>query len=88
VCAWRAVISGRVQGVGFRESLRRRAETLAVAGWARNRPDGTVEAWAEGSPDGVDTLLRYARSGPPMAAVEDVAIEDATPAGLRSFEVR
>jgi acylphosphatase len=47
-----------------------------------------VEAWAEGSPDGVDTLLRYARSGPPMAAVEDVAIEDATPAGLRSFEVR
>jgi acylphosphatase len=81
------VISGRVQGVWFRDSLRRLAESLGVAGWARNRPDGCVELWAEGRADAVGKLLDYAREGPPRAAVERVDVEPASPAGHHCFEV-
>jgi acylphosphatase len=86
--ARRAVISGRVQGVWFRDSLRRLAESLGVAGWARNRSDGSVELWAEGPQDEVGKLLDYSREGPPRALVERVEVEAAAPAGHRSFEVR
>jgi acylphosphatase len=82
-----ALISGRVQGVWFRDSLRRLAEPLGVAGWARNRSDGRVELWAEGPADAVGKLLDYAREGPPRAAVERVDVEPASPAGHHSFEV-
>jgi acylphosphatase len=82
-----ALISGRVQGVWFRDSLRRLAESLGVAGWARNRPDGRLELWAEGAADAVAKLLDYAREGPPRAAVERVDVEPASPAGHRCFEV-
>jgi acylphosphatase len=88
VIARRALISGRVQGVWFRDSLRRLAESLAVAGWARNRSDGSVELWAEGPAGAVGKLLEYAREGPPRAVVERVDIEPASPAGHHCFEVR
>jgi acylphosphatase len=86
--ARRAVISGRVQGVWFRDSLRRLAQSLGVAGWARNRSDGTVELWAEGPEDAVRKLLDYSREGPPRAVVERVEVEAASSAGHHSFEVR
>ena len=82
------VIAGRVQGVWFRDSARRRAESLGVAGWARNRLDGTVEVWAEGRRDAVEALLDYCRVGPPRAVVEHVAVENVTPAQLEDFDVR
>ena len=63
------VIHGRVQGVFFRESMRQQADSLGVTGWARNRTDGTVEAVIQGSADAVDTLLQWARRGPPLAQV-------------------
>ena len=86
--ARRAVIVGRVQGVWFRDSVRREAESLGVAGWARNCPDGTVEVWAEGRREGVEALLEYCHTGPPRAHVERVTVHEVAPAGLSDFRVR
>jgi acylphosphatase len=84
----RAVVSGRVQGVWFREGCRREAARLGVGGWVRNRPDGRVEIEAEGPRDRVEALLAWAREGPPLAVVAGVEIEDLAPAGDRTFTVR
>ena len=69
------VIHGRVQGVCFRDSMRREAQNLAVTGWVRNRSDGTVEAAVQGDPADVDAILRWAHRGPERAQVERVEIE-------------
>ncbi len=82
------VVHGRVQGVFFRESTRRRADAAGVAGWVANRSDGTVEAWFEGAADDVAVLVDYVRHGPPGADVERVDVEEAEPEGLRGFAVR
>lgn len=65
-------ITGRVQGVWFRESMRKEAEQLGVTGWVRNRPDGSVEAVVQGTSAAVDALVVWARRGPPLARVDDV----------------
>ena len=67
-------IEGRVQGVWFRESMRREAERLGVTGWVRNLPDGSVEAVVQGSVEAVDALLDWSRTGPPMARVERIVL--------------
>lgn len=72
--ALRLVIHGRVQGVFFRDSMRREAQNLAVAGWVRNRSDGTVEAAVHGEPAAVDAIVHWARRGPQHAQVERVDI--------------
>ena len=82
------MISGRVQGVFFRDSLRQLAGRHGVAGWARNTPDGTVEAVFEGEPDAVERLLSFSRLGPPQALVEAVDVFDEEPEGLAGFSVR
>ena len=84
----RVVVRGRVQGVWFRETARRRAEQLAVSGWVRNRPDGAVEAELEGAPGDVDVLLAWFEHGPPSAQVVDVTVEKLPPQGGRGFVVR
>jgi acylphosphatase len=84
----RVVISGRVQGVWFRESLRRRAERSGVAGWARNTAAGTVEAVFEGPPSMVEQLVAWCGVGPPDARVDDVEVVEEQAAGLRGFEIR
>jgi acylphosphatase len=71
----RAVVSGLVQGVWYRQSCRREAERLGVSGWVRNRRDGRVELEAEGTRSAVDALLAWARDGPPRAVVESVDVE-------------
>jgi acylphosphatase len=71
----RLVIHGRVQGVFFRDSMRREAQNLSVAGWVRNRSNGTVEAAVQGEPATVDAIVRWARRGPQHAQVEWVKIE-------------
>jgi acylphosphatase len=63
-------LQGRVQGVGFRYSLRREAQRNGVSGWVRNRRDGTVEALLQGDEAAVERVVRWARRGPPMAIVE------------------
>ena len=77
------VVRGRVQGVWFRGSMQDEAERLGVAGWVRNRPDGTVEAEIEGERDAVDALIVWAGHGPRGARVSDVAVEWISPRGER-----
>ncbi len=71
----RLVIHGHVQGVFFRDSMRREAQRLGVAGWVRNRADGTVEAAVQGEPADVDLIVRWAHRGPDYAHVDRVEIE-------------
>ena len=82
------VITGRVQGVFFRDSVREQAEAHGVAGWARNRGDGAVETVFEGSPEDVERLVEFCRTGPPRAEVEDVEIGEEEPEGLSGFSIR
>jgi len=86
--ARRVVVHGRVQGVFFRDSTRRRAASRGVTGWVRNRPDGTVEALFEGEPEAVDALVAFVREGPRGAVVERVEVAEAAAEGLAGFEVR
>ena len=86
--ARRVVVHGRVQGVFFRESARRRARRAGVAGWVRNNDDGSVEAWFEGEPDDVEVMLHFAETGPSGAYVDKVDVENVDPQDLRGFEVR
>ncbi|MEA2249681.1 MAG: acylphosphatase [Solirubrobacteraceae bacterium] len=86
--ARRVVVHGSVQGVFFRDTTRRHAESRGVAGWVRNCADGTVEARFEGDPDAVEALVDFAREGPRGASVERVDVDDVAPEGLDGFEVR
>jgi acylphosphatase len=70
----RVGISGRVQGVWFRDWTRRTASSLGLAGWVRNRRDGSVEALFAGSPLAVATMLAACREGPPLASVARIDI--------------
>ena len=83
----RVVVHGRVQGVFFRDTTRRMAESRGVAGWVRNREDGAVEAAFEGEADAVEALVEFARSGPRGAAVERVDVAPETPEGASGFVV-
>lgn len=74
--AKRLLIHGRVQGVGFRQSMREEAERLGVAGWVRNLPDGRVEAVAQASPEAVAELIRWSHVGPRLAQVTRVEVSD------------
>ena len=76
-------ISGLVQGVGFRYSLAREARALGLAGWVRNRRDGTVEALLQGSAEAVDKLISWSRRGPPGARVDFVDVQPG--AGSQSY---
>jgi acylphosphatase len=73
--ARRLVIKGRVHGVGFRDWLVAQAEAMGVAGWVRNRRDGSVEAVFDGDPAAVEELLRACRRGPRQAAVAEIVEE-------------
>ena len=84
-----AVVSGRVQGVGFRRYVRKWARKLDLVGWVRNEPDGTVHLVAEGGPDALDRLVRLMWGGPPPAVVEAVDAErGGAEGGFDAFTVR
>jgi acylphosphatase len=83
----RAVVSGRVQGVWYRDTARREAERLGLAGVARNQTDGTVLLEAEGPPDAVDAFLAWAGDGPSQARVDAVAVTELDPTGQAGFVV-
>lgn len=85
----RARVYGLVQGVGFREFVRRHAQALGLRGWVRNLPDGSVELEAEGPRSALDELVRLVRQGPRLAWVERVETEWLPATGERgSFHVR
>lgn len=79
------VVHGAVQGVFFRDSCRREAERLGVAGWIRNEPDGTVAGHFEGSADAVDELVRWCHDGPPRARVQRVDVVESEPRDADGF---
>jgi len=82
------VVVGRVQGVFFRARAVAEATRLGLAGWVRNRPDGTVEALAEGAPAAVEAFVAWCRHGPPAARVEEVQVSAVPPTGLdRGFQM-
>jgi acylphosphatase len=84
----RVLLTGRVQGVWFRESCREVADRLHVAGSVRNRADGSVEVIAEGPPQEVQALVAWCRQGPRAAEVTDVEVTEERPEGLVGFRVR
>jgi acylphosphatase len=84
----RVVVQGRVQGVFFRETTRRRAQAAGIRGWARNLPDGTVEAVFEGEREAVERLVEFVREGPRGARVDWVDVVSEEPEGLDGFAVR
>ena len=73
----RLAITGLVQGVWYRESMRLEAERLGVTGWVRNRADGSVEAVVQGTPAAVEAMTRWAKRGPEQARVERVDVAPA-----------
>ena len=81
------VVHGRVQGVWFRESARRRATELGVGGWVRNRPDGAVQAEVEGDAEAVEVLVAWFGRGPSGARVARLDVEEREPIGESGFRV-
>ncbi len=84
----RVVIHGMVQGVFYRDTCRRSASSLGVAGWVRNRRDGTVEAVFEGGDAQVQAMVDWCRTGPPLARVLEVESRRERPEGLAGFQIR
>jgi acylphosphatase len=84
----RLQIHGRVQGVFFRDSVRRTAIEHGVSGWAENRSDGSVEAVLEGDPDAVRAVATFSRRGPTHARVDHVDEREEPVQGLSGFEIR
>jgi acylphosphatase len=83
----RVHVHGLVQGVWFRESCRRVADEQGVAGWVRNRSDGTVEAVFEGEAQPVSVVVSWCRIGPPRADVTGIDVTEETVEGLVGFRV-
>ena len=83
----RVVVHGFVQGVFFRDTVRRRADAAGVSGWVRNNRDGTVEAVLEGDDEAVERLVAFCRRGPRGAQVERIEVFEEEPEGLAGFRV-
>jgi acylphosphatase len=83
----RVFVEGRVQGVNFRYGAYREAGRLGVSGWARNLPDGRVEAVYEGPHGAVEEMLEWTRHGPEQARVTGLAIHDEEPRDERGFGI-
>jgi acylphosphatase len=84
----RLVVTGKVQGVFFRDSIRESARNEGVSGWATNRADGAVEVVLEGPAEAVEAVVEFCRIGPVSARVDHVEVRDETPEGLEGFEIR
>ncbi len=82
------IAHGTVQGVFFRDSLRERAEHAGVAGWARNRADGAMEACLEGPSLQVEELVAWCSNGPEAARVTRLDVVEEEPQGIMGFRIR
>jgi acylphosphatase len=87
-CARRVIVSGAVQGVGFRYFTRLRARELGLCGWVQNLPDGRVEVWVEGPGPVVEEMVDWLRTGPSSARVRELEQREVPPAAFERFEVR
>ena len=89
IVRYRIVVTGRVQGVSFRTSLREVAKRHNVLGWVRNKPDGSVEAVVQGNEEAVRRVMAWARHGPVGARVTDIATQLLEPSNdLRDFRIQ
>ena len=86
--AYDLVVTGRVQGVFYRATMREQARRLGVTGWARNEPDGTVRAHVEGSGEALAELLHWCADGPPSARVDEVRRRESEPEATGDFDIR
>ena len=84
----RVIVHGHVQGVFFRDTVRRRAQAEGISGWARNTSDGTVEVVLEGPADRVERLVAFCREGPRGAWVDRVEVLEESPEGPSGFVIR
>lgn len=84
----RVVAHGRVQGVFFRDSVKEQADAYGLAGWARNRSDGSMEACFEGPPNAVEQVVAWCSDGPDKARVTRLDVVEEEPQGLAGFRVR
>lgn len=84
----RVLVTGEVQGVFFRDSLREEAERHGIDGWVRNCEDGSVEAVFEGEAVDLEAMVEFCRTGPSHADVDDVEVTSEEPEGLDGFEMR
>ncbi|MBP9716336.1 MAG: acylphosphatase [Candidatus Levybacteria bacterium] len=80
-------ISGSVQGVGFRQFVKSKANKLNVKGWVKNLPDRRVEAMLLGSAENLELLIDYCRKGPFLAQVKDLEIEHMPDQEFETFEI-
>jgi len=81
-------VTGRVQGVGFRWFVLRRAKSLNLTGWVRNLPDGSVEVWAEGAESALDSLESLLGKGPAGSMVKEVQCSSSTASGrFHDFDI-
>lgn len=83
----RVIVHGRVQGVFFRDTARRMAQSRGLGGWVRNTPEGTVEAVFEGEPEAVESMVAWCGEGPRGALVERVELTAEQPEGLTEFRI-
>jgi acylphosphatase len=87
-CARHVRVTGRVQGVFFRQSTVDKARELHIAGWVRNSQDGSVEVYIQGEDAAVSEMLRWLHRGPPSARVSEVEVRPAAPQDMKKFELR
>ena len=81
------MVEGRVQGVGYRWFVRESARRLGIAGWARNRDDGSVEIEAEGGAQALEAFVAELRTGNPLARVDRLSSKTVAAQGEKSFEI-
>jgi acylphosphatase len=86
--AFDLVVTGHVQGVFYRATMRDQAQRLGVVGWARNHPDGSVRAHVEGTGEALAELLHWCADGPPAARVDEVRRREAEPESPDDFDIR
>lgn len=86
--ARRIVVTGLVQGVGFRAACAQQARMRNLRGWVRNLPEGQVEAWVEGAADDVADLADWLSGGPPGARVRERSVTEAQARAYPSFTVQ
>jgi len=84
----RVLVSGRVQGVFYRDTCRRVASEAGVSGWATNLPDGRVEVVLEGDPASVDAVVTWCHEGTPYSRVDSVEVSDEAPEEASGFSIR
>lgn len=85
---YHVLVSGKIQGVGYRVSVLQAANKFNLNGWVRNLPDGRVEAVFEGNLSNIEQILRWCRQGNSMAVVQNIVVEQQMPENIQSFEIR